>query len=192
MERKRNSGLSGQFRNQRRKRRQNSACGPKPVRVRKSRMKNLRVRSALPADLPKINSLIELAVVNWPMAKRVKRLAVPVLQYDETDLAFLEVHVADYKDEVVGIAAWDATTLQNLPNGQGGLFHGLYVLPLIQGQGVGEKLMQAVFDDARARQVNGLLIKAQRVTKDYFAHQGIPAIAANDGEYPWQFWKELA
>ena len=172
---KRNSGVSGQFRSRRRKSRQNLACGPKPVRVRRSRMKKLKLRRALAADLPKINSLIELAVINWPMAKRVKRLAVPVLQYDETDLAFLELHVAEYKDEVVGIAAWDATTSQNLPNGQGGLFHGLYVLPLIQGQGVGEKLMQAVFEDARARQVNGLLIKAQRVSKDYFAHQGIPA-----------------
>ena len=189
---KQNSGVSGQLRNQRRKRRQNLEGGPKPVRVRKMHMKNFKVRRASPSDLPKINSLIELAVINWPMAKRVKRLAVPVLQYDETDLAFLEVHVASYKDEVVGIAAWDATTSQNLPNGQGGLFHGLYVLPLIQGQGVGEKLMQAVFEDARARQVNGLLIKAQRVSKDYFAHQGIPALAANDGEYPWQYWKELA
>jgi len=171
---------------------QNLAYGPKPIPERRNRMKNLKARKAHQKDLPAINRLIERAVMNWPMAKRVKRLTVPVLQYDESDLAFFELHVATIRDEIVGVAAWDATATQNLPNGQGGLFHGLYVLPLIQGQGVGEKLMEAVFEDARVRQVNGLLIKAQRVSRGYFAHQGIPALAANDGEYPWLYWKKLA
>jgi GNAT superfamily N-acetyltransferase len=155
-------------------------------------MKLLKARRAVPTDLPQINRLIELAVMNWPMAHRMKRRAAPVLQYDETDLQFLQVHVATIRDEIVGVAAWDATLSESLPNGQGGLFHGLYVLPLIQGQGVGETLMEAVFEDARIRDVSGLLIKAQRVSKGYFAHQGIPALAANEGEYPWQYWKQLA
>ena len=142
--------------------------------------------------MPRINLLIELAVMNWPMANGMKRRAVPVLQYDEIDLKFLEVHVATIRGEIVGVAAWDATLSEALPNGQGGLFHGLYVLPLIQGQGVGETLMEAVFEDARIREVSGLLIKAQRVSKGYFSHQGIPALASNDGEYPWQYWKALA
>ena len=107
-----------------------------------------------------------------------------MLQYDETDLQFLKVHVATINDEIVGIAAWDAALSESLPNGLGGLFHGLYVLPVIQGQGVGESLMEAVFEHARFRGVNGLLIKAQRVSKGYFAHQGIPALAANEGDYP--------
>ena len=47
--------------------------------------------------------------MNWPMAHRVKRRATPVLQYDETDLEFLKVHVATIKREIVGVAAWDAT-----------------------------------------------------------------------------------
>ena len=155
-------------------------------------MNLIKARRALKTDLPKINRLIELAVMNWPMAHRVKRRATPVLQYDETDLQFLKVHVATIKREIVGVAAWDATPSESLPNGQGGLFHGLYVLPLIQGQGVGESLMEAVFEDARILDVSGLLIKAQRVSKGYFAHQGIPALAANEGEYPWQYWKQLA
>lgn len=152
----------------------------------------IQIRSATVLDLPKINSLIGLAVMNWPMAKRLKRLAVPVLRYDQADLTFLEVLVATLRGEVVGVAAWDTTTSQVSPTGQGGLFHGLYVLPLIQGQGVGEKLMAAVFDDARGHQVKGLLIKAQRVSKSYFSHHGIQALAANDGDYPWRYWKALA
>lgn len=155
-------------------------------------MKSIKAKSAVPSDLPQINKLIELAVMNWPMADRVKRRAVPVLQYDATDLEFLEVHVATIQGEIVGVAAWDATASESLPNGKGGLFHGLYVLPLIQGQGIGETLMEAVFEDARIHDMTGLLIKAQRVSKGYFAHQGIPALAANDGEYPWQYWKALA
>jgi N-acetylglutamate synthase-like GNAT family acetyltransferase len=154
-------------------------------------MKMINARRAVVSDLPYINALIELAVLNWPMPNRVKRRAVPVLQYDETDQRFLEMHVATIKGEIVGVAAWDATLSESLPNGQGGLFHGLYVLPLIQGQGVGETLMEAVFEDARIREVSGLLIKAQRVSKCYFSHQGIPALTANNGEYPWQYWKEL-
>jgi GNAT superfamily N-acetyltransferase len=155
-------------------------------------MESIQTRSAVVSGLPKINNLIGLAVMNWPMAKRLKRLGVPVLQYGQTDLAFLEVFIATFNGEVAGVAGWDPTISQVLPNGQGGLFHGLYVLPLIQGQGVGEKLMSTVFDDARRHQVSGLLIKAQRMSKEYFAHHGIQALAANDGEYPWWYWKALA
>lgn len=155
-------------------------------------MENIKIRSATLADLAKINQVIQSAVMNWPMAHRVKRLSVPVLQYRDTDLDFYEVLVATFRDEVVGVGVWDAHPGQSLPNGQGGLFHGLYVLPLIQGQGVGEALMEAVFSDARSRQTNGLLIKAQRVSRNFFEHHQMQALAANDKEYPWQYWKALA
>ena len=155
-------------------------------------MKNLTIRSATPSDLDKINLVIESAVLNWPLPNRVKRLAVPVHRYTETDLDFFETLVATFKDEVIGVAAWDAAPAQSLPNGQGGLFHGLYVLPLIQGQGVGEALMEAVFSDARALKTRGLLIKAQRVSRNFFEHHRMQPLAANDNEFPWQYWKRLA
>lgn len=155
-------------------------------------MENIQIRSAKTSDLAKINQVIQSAVMNWPMLHRVKRLAVPVLQYNETDLDFYEVLVATFRDEVIGVAAWDSAPSQLLPNGQGGLFHGLYILPIIQRQGVGELLMDAVFDDARRHQTSGLLIKAQRVSRNFFEHHQIQAIAANESEYPWQYWKQLA
>ncbi|MDA0979003.1 MAG: GNAT family N-acetyltransferase, partial [Proteobacteria bacterium] len=95
------------------------------------------------------------------------------------------------RDEVIGVAAWDPAPLQLLPNGPGGLFHGLYVLPVVRGQGVGERLMNAVYSEARVRRLPGLLIKAQRVSRDYFEHHQLEPLAANDSEYPWQFWKRL-
>ena len=155
-------------------------------------MKNLKIRSATVSDLEKINLVIESAVMNWPLPNRVKRLAVPVLKYSATDLDFFETLVATYKEEVIGVAAWDAAPAQSLPNGQGGLFHGLYVLPVIQGQGVGEALMEAVFSDARTLNTRGLLIKAQRVSRNFFEHHHIQPLAAHDSEYPWQYWKRLA
>ena len=158
----------------------------------RSGMKIVEVRVAVTPDIPEINRLIDMAVMNWPMPTRLKRLASPILRYDLVDLGFLKVFVATFSGQVVGVAAWDIATLQVLPNGPGGLFHGLYVLPLFQGQGVGKKLMSTVFDDARCHHVNGLLIKAQRVSKNYFAHQGIQALSVDEGDYPYKYWKALA
>ena len=154
-------------------------------------MKTVEVRGAVAPDLPKINKLIDMAVMNWPMPTRLKRLASPILRYDRVDLGFLKVFVATFNGQVVGVAAWDVATFQVQPDGADGLFHGLYVLPLIHGQGVGKKLMSTVFDDARCHQVNGLLIKAQRVSKNYFAHQGIQALSVVEGDYPYKYWKAL-
>jgi N-acetylglutamate synthase-like GNAT family acetyltransferase len=155
-------------------------------------MKVVEVRTAVVSDLPEINYLIDKAVMNWAMPARLKRLASPILLYDRVDLEELRVFVATFNGQVVGIAACDIAPLQVLPNGPGGLFHGLYVLPLIQGQGVGKKLMLTVFHDAKCHQVNGLLIKAQRVSKNYFAHQGMQTLSVDGGEYPYKYWKALA
>ena len=160
--------------------------------MRITEMENLNIRRANTNDLPKINQVIESAVMNWPMPTRLKRLATPALLYNATDLKFLELLVATYKKEIIGVAAWDAGLSQTLPNGKGGLFHGLYVLPLVQRQGVGERLMEAVFDDAKCHDVCGLLIKSQNVSRSFFESHKLPSLAANDNDYPWQYWKQLA
>jgi GNAT superfamily N-acetyltransferase len=155
-------------------------------------MNTFTIRKAEGHDLRAINRIIESAVMNWPTQKRLKQLAVRPLQYDEVDLAQYEVLVAEVHGEVVGVAVWDAEAATLLPNGEGGLLHGLYVLPLFQRQGVGRKLMEAVFAVAAERNLPGLLIKAQRVSRSYFEHQGLELRAANEDEYPWQYWKRLS
>lgn len=154
-------------------------------------MNTIKVRQIDPSELYACNLIIESAVLNWPLPERVKRLAVPVLKYDAVDLQYMKVFVATYAHEIVGVAAWDPSPVHELPTGDGGLFHGLYVLPLAQGQGVGVKLMEAVFADARTSDSLGLLIKAQRISQGYFEHHNFEALAANDSEYPWQYWKQL-
>lgn len=153
-------------------------------------MKNRAVRKADLLDMKDINQVIQSAIMNWPMPDRVKRLSVPVMRYSEHDLKFYEVFVATIHAEVIGVAAWDAAPNKSLPNGKGGLFHGLYVAPAVQGQGVGKSLMDAVFKDARTRNISGLLIRAQRVSRNFFEHHQMQPLATNDHEYPCQYWKK--
>lgn len=159
-------------------------------------MQNLTIRPAEEYDLRAINRIIESAVLNWPAPNRLKRLAVDPLLYDHVDLQHYDVLVAEFRGEIVGVAAWDANADCTLPNGKGGLFHGLYVLPLLQQQGIGRELMNAVFERAKDQNVPGLLVKAQRVSRSYFEHQEYSALVANDsnnnGDYPWQYWKATA
>ena len=131
--------------------------------------------------------------MNWPSPTRLKRLASlhPTIT-TRWIVGISTSWVATLNRQVVGVAAWDSATSQTLPNGPGGLFHGLYVLPLIQRQGVGKGLMATVFEDARCHQVNGLLVKAQRISREYFAYQGMQALLFNEAEYPWRYWKDLA
>ena len=152
-------------------------------------MHNIEIRPAESYDLRVINRIIESAVMNWPASHRFKRLAVAPLLYDAVDLDNFEILVATFNSEVVGVAAWDGSSL---PDGRGGTFHGLYVLPLLQQQGIGRALMDDVFSRARANNVPGLLVKAQRFSRSFFEHQDLDAVAANDDEYPWQYWKHLA
>ena len=152
----------------------------------------IEIHPAKLTDLPKINEVVLSAVMNWPAPHRLKRLAATVLQYDNTDLENLEVLVATFRGEIVGAAVWDPSPNHQLPNGNGGLFHGLFVLPIVRGQGIGKRLMDTVFAKARAKRTRGLLIKAQRVSRTYFEHQKLDPLAANDDEYPWQYWKRLA
>lgn len=144
-------------------------------------MKFIKTRVALASDLSTINRTIESAVMNWPMQERVKRLSIPSLQYDEADLEDYDLLVAEYHEEIVGVAAWCPEQ-----------FHGLYVLPVVQRQGIGRELMAQVFNAAKAKQVEGLLIKSQHVSRSFFEHEGLESLTSNDDEYPWQYWKQLA
>ena len=152
----------------------------------------ITIHPATSVDLPRINFVIKSAVMNWPLPDRLRKITVPVMQYREDDMAALSVLVAKLNGEILGIAAWDSEPTHPLPNGLGGLFHGLFVLPLVQYQGIGTSLMDAVFDEARKIRTTGLLIKAQRVSRHYFEHQNLTPLAATKDEYPWQYWKQLA
>ncbi len=127
-----------------------------------------------------INQVIQSAIMNWPM-----------MRYSEHDLKWYDVFVATIRAEVIDVAAWNAAPNQWLSNGKGGRFHGLYVAPAIQGQGVGKSLMDAVFKGVRTRNISDLLIRAQRVSYNFFERHQMQALATSNHEYPCQYWKKL-
>ncbi|MFT5099867.1 MAG: N-acetylglutamate synthase-like GNAT family acetyltransferase [Planctomycetaceae bacterium] len=144
-------------------------------------------RPASLSDLDGINKLIELAVMNWPMPTRLKRRAVAVLQYDAVDLAHFTVFVCIRNDEILGVAALD---LHHSP--EQGLLHGLFVLPIIQGHGIGKQLMQMAFDLAAEDHLVSVLIKAESVAAPYFHRLGLePIDRLGPNDYPHQFKKTL-
>ena len=144
-------------------------------------------RPATRDDLTAINRVISSAILNWPMSERARRLAVPVSQYDETDIGELELFVCVHRNEVIGVAAYNPEYC-----GKTGLLHGLYVLPIVQGQGIGKALMQEVFRAATAREQTGVLVKAQRVSAGYFEHCHLERVESAANEYPYQYFKPVS
>ena len=142
----------------------------------------------------------------WPLAERVKRLALPVLKYDPIDMTNLQMLVFDRDGEVAGIAAWGEDT-GNGPSASDGpsssdgptaarqaLLHGLYVHPDMQGRGIGRALQRAVFASAQQDGMQAVLLRAERVSVGYFEKCGYAALPPSSepgNTYPYRYWKPL-
>jgi N-acetylglutamate synthase-like GNAT family acetyltransferase len=146
---------------------------------------DIDVKVATAAGLTHINSVIEAAVSHWPLAARVKRLALPSLLYDESDFQFLKVFVATQDSTVVGMASIDSS--KNYAQ-----LHALYVHPDYQGIGIGKRLMTAAFAHAAELGFEEILVKAERVAASYFEQQGLTRMIVSDDEYPYQFKAHLS
>lgn len=96
------------------------------------------IRRAALDDLSTVNDIVTAAVLGWPMAERLKRVALRVLTYDAVDLREMEVLLAEVDGLPVGVAAWDpGAVLHGSGVRRGALLHGLYVVPEAQGCGIG-------------------------------------------------------
>ena len=148
--------------------------------------------TAAAPDLDNINAVITAAVMAWPLAERLRRLALPLLCYDQTDLACYEILLAVADGSIAGVVAWDKQTILATPRGEAALLHGLYVLPAAQRQGVGRQLLAEIAVRARQLRRAGLLIKAERVAVSYFEQQGLERLQNDQsGDYPYRFWWAL-
>ena len=93
---------------------------------------------------------------------------------------------------MVAIAAWGPSAGLVTEHGNAVLLHGLYVAPDSQGCGLGWQLMQEVAERARALPVDGVLVKAERISISYFEKRGLLSVAATGRQsYPYQFWLSL-
>ena len=146
-----------------------------------------KYRRARPSDLDAINRLINLAVMNWPLPNRLKRRAVPVMQYDLVDFDHFDLFVCERGNDILGVSAVDLTFAPTK-----GLLHGLYVLPIIRGHGIGKQLMQLGFGWAADNQLESVLMKAEGVSVSYFQKLGFePLKGLGPNDYPYQFEKDL-
>lgn len=150
------------------------------------------LRQAGREDLAALNKVIERAVQSWNLPERVKRLALPTYLYIEHDLQHLHIELAvESECAVVGVAAWEAATERDCPQGKRGLLlHGLYVDPAQQRRGTGARLLSAAADAARMHGYDGLLVKAQADAGGFFSAQGLQLLAVKDAgrDYPNRYW----
>ncbi len=141
--------------------------------------------------LSMINHVIADATAVWPLPERLKRLALPVLRYVSADFDGFEFAGMRNDHELLGVAAWGECGLHLGPAGQrGALLHGLYVAGAHQRSGIGRALLGHVATQAGRRGAVGLLVKAQRVSVDFFEKAGLQAL--QQANYPHCFWFDLA
>ena len=151
-------------------------------------------RVATSADLEAINAVIEAAIMNWDLPERIKRLALPVYRYTETDFEHLEMIVAETVDKnIVGVAACEMADVSEVPGKLALLLHGLYVIPEVQHQGIGSQLFVAVEALVPAHGCDGLLVKAQTDAVGFFESQGMQQLENINpvSNYAYRFWKPI-
>ena len=154
------------------------------VRVPSGRepVSQLHIRTLEVHDLEAINQVITEAAMAWPLPERMKRLALPVLRYDEIDLDHFDAigaYASDHAGQLtrlLGIAVWDHHAL-----------HGLYVVPAAQRIGVGRSLLGSVAERARQAGIARLVVKAERVSASYFERQDLVA-AGSESPYPYAYY----
>ncbi len=147
------------------------------------------------ADLDAVNALIESAVMTWDLPERVKRLSLPSYRYHAHDFDHLELVIAEAIDiGIVGIAAWEQADVGDAPAGRTALLlHGIYVAPDQHRSGIGTRLLAAGEDAARARGLDGVLVKAQPGAEGFFLALRLERLPVEDPgrDYPHRFWKPV-
>lgn len=157
-------------------------------------MSPIQTRAGSRADLERINAIIAAAIDTWSLAPRVKRLVLPSYQYDDADLAHLDLAVAAAESELVAVAACEPASTRDTPAGASGLLlHGLYVDPAHAGAGLGRALFEHCCEQARICGQAGLLVKATRDSASYFEYLGMQPVAVSDPQrdYALRYWLSL-
>lgn len=156
--------------------------------------KNVQIRSANENDLDAINQVIEQAVMGWQLPERVKRLALPSYRYNELDLKYFTLIIAERNNSIVAVAAWDTDSHQGPKDRDGLLLHGIYVHPEHQRRGIGGRLLTKLENVAREQNMDGVLVKAQNDAVAFFLARGLSKLDTQDlqRDYENRYWKQLS
>lgn len=155
---------------------------------------NIIIRPANVDDLDALNGVVEAAVMSWQLPERVKRLALPSYRYDEMDLNYYSLAVAEEDEKIIAIAAWDSEAHLAKQGSKGLLLHGIYVQPEYQRRGMGSRLFAAAENAVKESGLDGLLVKAQNDAVEFFLAQGMQKLQAEDQhrDYENRYWKQLS
>ena len=131
----------------------------------------------------------------WRLSERVKRLSLPLYQYDENDLEHLLIVVAESEaTTIAGIAAIEPADASECRRGHNtALLHGIYVDPLHHRGGIGTRLLSYMQVMASSRGFDGLLVKANPEAKTFFEARAFEKLPVEDRarDYPYRYWKLL-
>lgn len=149
------------------------------------------IRLANSEDLDNINQIINTAVMDWNLPERVKRLSLPTYHYKDVDLQFLQIYVASIKNTPIAVLALDNELIQLNSHRNALLIHGLYVHPQQQGYGIGRQLITFAEQQAKLKNANALLVKAQRDAEDFFVRMGMQKLEVENEsrDYQGRYWK---
>ncbi|MES9993846.1 MAG: GNAT family N-acetyltransferase [Candidatus Thiodiazotropha sp.] len=154
--------------------------------------KTIFLRPMTRDDLESVNAIIEVCVMGWDLPQRVKRLSLGSYRYTEEDLDHLTAIVAvNAADEIMGVTTWEPADTNDLPQSQHSmLLHGLYVAPLHQGIGIGDRLIKSALEAVREQGMQGLLVKAQSDAIGYFQSRGFTKlpIENTNRDYAHRWW----
>lgn len=156
---------------------------------------DLVLRAAQPQDLERINRVIARAIDSWRIKDRVKRISLPLYQYQGDDLNFLQIFVVENQNgDLLGVAATEdgesGETRTDLPVLN---LHGIYVDPACHRRGVGSRLLEKVEQIASVQGYATLMVKAKADATGFFARRNFEKLAIQnpDRDYPYRYRKPL-
>jgi N-acetylglutamate synthase-like GNAT family acetyltransferase len=121
------------------------------------------MRKAGVEDLNSINRIIELCLSNRPVSDRIKKLTLPSLLFEPTDLEYMAIWVAG--EPVNGVLG-----LQEIDEGM--LLHSMYVDPNNFNQGVGSELFRHARKLTAKNNKDRLIVKAFSESIGFFEKIG--------------------
>lgn len=154
----------------------------------------LHLEQATIQDLPRINEIIEAAIMQWHLPERVKRLSLSSYRYNEFDLQQYVILLAKTAGEIVGIISYEQTESKDVIIANNALsIHGIYVAPDFQRKGVGTFLIHAAENIARHLGLNSIEVKAQKDAIPFYTKNNFFQIQTTNAgtEYPARYLKSL-
>jgi GNAT superfamily N-acetyltransferase len=146
-------------------------------------------------ELDRINNLIAASTGTWKLTERVKRISLPLYQYREIDLEYMQFVIARTGKlaEIVGLAVVEEADVTECLEHRAMLLHGIYVDPRHHRRGVGSSLLETAESISVANHASGLLVKAQPDALHFFAARGYQRLAVADRsrDYAYRFWKSI-